>query len=443
MRLLPIYMLPGFLSLFWAIVHHMIARKSSTYRVLMPLIIAVAITALGDLVVAEMFGSKAVAHLIVQFMAPAIIPLSCLYFSHLWKGYRHRPIQMLWIVFPVMLFTAGLILTGALGFHQTEALLDRVIAGEKGAALYLNGMEHAYYAWTFIIFRIVLAAEAVFMLVYIFYLGIQANIKLSHFRDFLLYRRRIRLLEIQVVLAFFILCGLCIKIFLHPVLLRSQLLTYALVLIVSGFEFLFYFFGLFGAREFISLPDIASGFRFNYNRDSAAQNAADVIMDMMPMLQGDALTQVISRLEMQAGAENPGRNIGKNKAVSLSSSLKGGNPGTRDEADLLARFQHLMMEEQLFLQPSVTLADVSERLHSNKTYVSRMVNQNYDMGFPEVLNILRVDYAEHYIRKHPEANQEDIARACGFLSASSFNATFKRITGLTPKVWAAHLITNN
>ena len=37
----------------------------------------------------------------------------------------------------------------------------------------------------------------------------------------------------------------------------------------------------------------------------------------------------------------------------------------------------------------------------------------------------------------PETSQEEIAKACGFLSASSFNSTFKRITGYTPKVWAA------
>ena len=42
-----------------------------------------------------------------------------------------------------------------------------------------------------------------------------------------------------------------------------------------------------------------------------------------------------------------------------------------------------------------------------------------------------------YIRAHTDANQEEIAKACGFLSASSFNSTFKRITGYTPKVWAA------
>ena len=70
--------------------------------------------------------------------------------------------------------------------------------------------------------------------------------------------------------------------------------------------------------------------------------------------------------------------------------------------------------------------DVADRLHTN-----------YNLGFPELLNILRVDYAEQYIRAHTDANQEEIAKACGFLSASSFNSTFKRITGYTPKVWAA------
>ena len=166
-------------------------------------------------------------------------------------------------------------------------------------------------------------------------------------------------------------------------------------------------------------------------------------MDMVPMLRGEALTQLISRLEVQAGADNPGRNIGKStKGRSLSATIMGSASASGEESDLLARFQHLMLDEQLFLQPSITLADVAERLHTNKTYISRMVNQNYSLGFPEVLNILRVDYAEQYIRKHPTANQEDIAKACGFLSASSFNSTFKRITGYTPKVWAAHLKTH-
>ena len=64
-----------------------------------------------------------------------------------------------------------------------------------------------------------------------------------------------------------------------------------------------------------------------------------------------------------------------------------------------------------------------------------MVNNTYNLGFPELLNTLRVDYAEQYLLSHRDAKQEEVALACGFLSASSFNNIFKKITGVTPKVW--------
>ena len=108
-----------------------------------------------------------------------------------------------------------------------------------------------------------------------------------------------------------------------------------------------------------------------------------------------------------------------------------------DEGSLVYRFQRLMQDEQLFLQPSLTLTEVADRLHSNKTYISKMVNQTYGIGFPEVLNVLRVDYAQQYMRAHKSASQKEVAKEAGFLSASSFNTVFKRITGTTPKLWMA------
>ena len=112
---------------------------------------------------------------------------------------------------------------------------------------------------------------------------------------------------------------------------------------------------------------------------------------------------------------------------------------THDENSLLARFQRLMSEEKLFLQPRLTLKDICDRLHSNKSYVSKMVNDSYHMGFPELINNLRVDYAEQYILRHSEAKQNEIAEKCGFLSASTFNNTFKSITGMTPKAWISNM----
>ncbi len=103
--------------------------------------------------------------------------------------------------------------------------------------------------------------------------------------------------------------------------------------------------------------------------------------------------------------------------------------------ELLSRFQTLMVDEQLFLRPRLTIEEVAKMLNTNKTYVSRMVNENYNTTFPEVVNNLRVDYAEQYLLDHRHARQEEIALACGFVSASSFNTIFKKITGMPPRQW--------
>ncbi len=108
-----------------------------------------------------------------------------------------------------------------------------------------------------------------------------------------------------------------------------------------------------------------------------------------------------------------------------------------DVNSLLFRFEYLMNEDKVFLQQGITVQDIADMLKSNKTYISQLVNRHYHTSFPEYINTLRVDYAEQYLLKHRDAKQAEIANACGFPNASSFNSTFKQITGMTPKVWTA------
>ena len=431
----PLYIIPGLSFLFWALVHTLLTSRTAWYRILLLLLLSVFFTAAGDLILGSALKSETVSQLFIQLFAPAIIPLTCLYFAHMYKEFKYRYVQMLWIVLPVMLFTASGLLVSINGLGATDAFLGRLHEGLTGDQLFYNSAEHAYYVWTVVIFRYVIGAEAVFMLGYCSYLGWKLHFRPRHIIDFLSSKRwRVRVLEILVMIAVLILLGLCLKIFLHyPFQAPSPGVITALVLFLAVLQFLFGFFALFSTREFISLTDIRTAFRFNYKPETASAMAEEVIMDMIGQLNGESIAHVLTRLEVQSGAD-PSRSGARVIQPSLSSAILG---KTRKDDSLPARFQHLMTEEHLFLQPGLTLTDVAERLNTNKTYVSKMVNQTYSLGFPEVLNILRVDYAETYIRKHPEATQEDIAKACGFVSASSFNSTFKRITGYTPKVWAA------
>ena len=161
-----------------------------------------------------------------------------------------------------------------------------------------------------------------------------------------------------------------------------------------------------------------------------------MVMQLVEELSPESLTKVISKMVIRSDSAVESTSSRVQESPSLASALLK-NTKSWDEGSLVSRFQRLMTDDQLFLQPGLGLDDIVVRLKSNKTYISKMVNQTYGIGFPEVLNILRVDYAQQYMQKHKNASQDEIARASGFLSASSFNTIFKRITGFTPKVWAS------
>ena len=95
-------------------------------------------------------------------------------------------------------------------------------------------------------------------------------------------------------------------------------------------------------------------------------------------------------------------------------------------------FEQLIFEHRAYLESHLTVTEVARRLHSNKTYVSRLVNESYGMSFPDLINSLRIRYAREYLAAHPGARQHEVAARCGFSSAAFFNQVFKHHTGHTP-----------
>lgn len=135
------------------------------------------------------------------------------------------------------------------------------------------------------------------------------------------------------------------------------------------------------------------------------------------------------------------RNEGLNKAT--DSDPAPGKPADNaslliaDEDSLRIRFEDLIVTEQLFLKQGIRISDIAAMLETNRTYVSRLVNNTYNMSFSDYINTLRIDYAEQYLLHHRDARQSELAAACGFPNASAFNNVFKKITGVTPKKWLA------
>lgn len=396
--------------------------------------VAVVITSCGDMLADSFFGSEAIAHLVVQFMAPTLIPLCCMYLHKASRDIRYGLILQIWIIIPSALFTATLILTLIMGLESTDELLNRIQNSSFDLST-ADSLERTYYIWTFLITWIVVIAEGFFLLVYGIVLRRQNRFRLRHFWEFLFRNRAISVLGVQVYLSILITLILCLKFFLHPFFRHSPGWSVAVSLIIAIQFFSFGFFALFGSKRYITRKDIRTAMRYNYKEETQSQVTEDIIMDLAADLSGESLTRVLARLSTQTGA-SPQKAVRASGTSSFSSAIFNA-ADVQGRESLAARFQHLMQVKRLFLQPGLSLSDVADELGTNKTYVSKMVNKTYNLGFPELLNIMRVDYACEYIRRNPDASQDEIARACGFFSASSFNSTFKRITGFTPKVWAA------
>lgn len=103
--------------------------------------------------------------------------------------------------------------------------------------------------------------------------------------------------------------------------------------------------------------------------------------------------------------------------------------------NLLESFIVYMANQQPYLDPDLTVQEVCEELHTNRTYISELMADNFKMSFRDYVGLLRISAAKKLLRDDPNRTLEDIAADSGFSSSSQFVKKFKEITGTTPRAW--------
>jgi AraC-like DNA-binding protein len=94
----------------------------------------------------------------------------------------------------------------------------------------------------------------------------------------------------------------------------------------------------------------------------------------------------------------------------------------------------LMENEQLYLDSSLSLPDLSTKLGIAPCYVSQIINESFHQNFNDFVNKYRIDKSKELIAKYAQTqNISEIALEAGFNSKSTFNSAFKKHTGITPK----------
>lgn len=112
---------------------------------------------------------------------------------------------------------------------------------------------------------------------------------------------------------------------------------------------------------------------------------------------------------------------------------KEGNAPPKHTIDNIAKsIRHTVDEEELYLDPHLSMQDVVDRCGYGRTYVS-WVFKNRLGGFFNYVNGLRLSYAEQYRKKHPMATLDEVATASGFTTRQSFYRVKQRLTANKPK----------
>ncbi|MEM9075390.1 MAG: helix-turn-helix transcriptional regulator [Bacteroidota bacterium] len=100
----------------------------------------------------------------------------------------------------------------------------------------------------------------------------------------------------------------------------------------------------------------------------------------------------------------------------------------------LNELRELMEQEHIYLNPELTLSDISSRLGIKPRQLSKILKVHLKSNFYDYVNNYRINKTKEMFAegKQKEWNLFSIALDSGFNSKSTFNRIFKKKTGYTP-----------
>ena len=108
-----------------------------------------------------------------------------------------------------------------------------------------------------------------------------------------------------------------------------------------------------------------------------------------------------------------------------------------DEATMagyMEKLKRYMNDKKPYLRESLTLKDLAEDLEISSHHLSMVINSELNQNFYHFVNSYRVTAAQNIIAAEQSRGKSflEVAYDAGFSSKTTFNAMFKKFTGMTP-----------
>jgi AraC-like DNA-binding protein len=206
------------------------------------------------------------------------------------------------------------------------------------------------------------------------------------------------------------------------------------LLLIGGRLLTLYFVGWFGLRQtVVFMPPLAA--------DGAPQPAAATAA----VATAAAAASAVAVADDANGSAPPAAGPLAPSAApvpddtALPESDKYVRSGMTDAASELigVRLARRAAHERDHLDPDVKLTDLAERIGTSPQLLSQYLNHVLGVNFFDYINGLRVAEVQNLMRDPANDGRTllDLAYAAGFNSKSTFNTSFKKISGLAPSAW--------
>ena len=111
------------------------------------------------------------------------------------------------------------------------------------------------------------------------------------------------------------------------------------------------------------------------------------------------------------------------------------NAGEGTDKFIYSKICKYMEDSRPYLNPFYSLDNMSKDIATNKTYISKVLNENSALNFCQWVTRYRVEFAREQFLKDPSLKVRELSDMSGFNSQVTFNMAFKLFYGVTPGQW--------
>ncbi|MCL2502860.1 MAG: helix-turn-helix domain-containing protein [Bacteroidales bacterium] len=108
---------------------------------------------------------------------------------------------------------------------------------------------------------------------------------------------------------------------------------------------------------------------------------------------------------------------------------------TLADGELYQRLVSYFETDKPYLKAGVNISDIAAVLFTNRTYLSKLLNDKLNLNYNQFINAYRIREAQRLVGEEGSIPLSELCKRVGFTSMASFTVAFRLNTGMTPGEW--------